>query len=76
MCCNLGVGCSKRVLVVSAGVAVCCSVLHCVAVTSRVCCSVLQSEGRRQQIIVCRVSRCCSVLQCVAACCRDVRGVL
>jgi len=49
-------------------VAVCCSVLHCVAVGylkesslmgyNAACCSVLQS-----------VAVCCGVLQCVAVCC-------
>jgi len=42
-------------------VAVCCSVLQCVAECVAVCCSVLQC------VAVC-VAVCCSVLQCVAEC--------
>ena len=48
-------GCA--VLQCAACVAVCCSVLQCVAV----CCSVLQCAAC--------VAVCCSVLQCVAVCC-------
>jgi len=45
------------------GVAVCCTVLQCVAL----CCSVLPvfAEASYQQ----GVAVCCSVLQCVALCC-------
>jgi len=56
-------------------VAVCCSVLQCVALeetfamghayVTGVCCNVLQS-----------VAVCCSVLQCVAVCCSVLQSVL
>jgi len=46
------------------GVAVCCSVLQCVAVCCSVlCCSVLQC------VVVCCSVLCCSVLQCAVVCC-------
>ena len=44
-------------------VAVCCSVLQCVAVH----CSALQSAASMHDDTMC-----CSVLQCVAVCCRHV----
>jgi len=58
-------------------VALCCSVLQCVAAGSRrlvvnrlqcgiVCCSVVQSVAVRCSVLQC-VAMCCSVLQCVAA---------
>ena len=54
-------------------VAVCCSVLPCVAGCCRVlqcvaaCCSVLQLRYAKQANVK-RVAVCCSVLQCVAVC--------
>jgi len=44
-------------------VAVCCSVLQCVAQ----CCNVLEPQNR--------VAVCCSVLQCVAVCCSALQSV-
>jgi len=63
-------------------VAVCCSVLQCVAVCSEshasqeqviskcnsVCCSVLQYVAVCCSVLQC-VAVCCSALQCVASCC-------
>jgi len=43
------------------GVAVCCSVLQCIAVRSQ--------EDVRIQARIKGVTACCSVLQCVAVCC-------
>jgi len=52
-------------------VALCCSVLQCVAVCCSMCCSVLQCSVLAVAVC-CRVLRnvavCCSVLQCVAVC--------
>jgi len=56
-----------RCSVIQMCVAVCCSVLQCVAMCPcvAVCCSVLQS-----------VVECCSVLQCVAVCCSVLQSVV
>jgi len=52
-------------------VAVCCSVLQCVAVyQERSCTLVLQAR-----IIAIYVAVCCSVLQCVAVCCSVLQCV-
>jgi len=60
-------------------VAVCCSVLQCVAVWLNgsqvcvaVCCSVLQGEYTQS---IRSVAVCCSVLQCVAVCCSVLQCV-
>ena len=77
-----GFGCgSRRRRYDRAGVAVRCSVLHCVAVCCSVgvtivqvlqcvamCCSVLQCVAVCCIVLQC-VAVCCSVLQCVAVCC-------
>ena len=61
-------------------VAVCCSVLQCVAE----CCSVLQSVAVYCSVLQCvavccsvlqGVAGCCRVLQCVAGCCSMLQGV-
>jgi len=46
-------------------IAVCCSVLQCVAM----CCNVLQCVAVCCSVLQCVVAVCCSVLQCVAVCC-------
>jgi len=61
--------------VMSASVAVRCSVLQCVAV----CCSVLQSQNVFTCDLSCYERLCCSVLQCVAVSysvmqCQDIRA--
>ena len=48
--------------------AVCCSVLQCVAV----CCSVLQCVAVCSSVMQC-VAVCCSVMQCVAVCCSELQ---
>jgi len=66
-------------------VAVCCSVLQCVAVFRvavcrsvsqcvAVCCSVLQCVAVCCSVLQC-VTVCCSVLQCVAVCCSALQCV-
>jgi len=52
-------------------VAVCCSVLQCVAVECMYLLSVLQCVAVCCSVLQC-VAVCCSVLQCVAVCCSRV----
>ena len=64
-------------------VAVCCSVLQCVAVLQRVAVNVLQTPGSLAAairgdaygIVLQCVAVCCSVLQCVAVCCSVLQCV-
>ena len=58
-CCSIAVCCS-----VLRCVAICCSGLQCVAI----CCSVMQCVAVCGSVLQC-VAVCCSVLQCVAVCC-------